>query len=104
MIDVPLVDRFTVLLCVCFRCKLFSRTLLQDFPLLIRHLARTNCLFAEVHPLHDVAKTCGSCMELESGSKTVTSVEIFHQRMIEYCSENDIVIFLYYYLDYYRFV
>ncbi|CAB4021386.1 spatacsin-like isoform X2, partial [Paramuricea clavata] len=82
------------------RNGLFSSNLLQDFPRLLRHLCRTDTLFMKIHPLHEVAKTCGPSQE--PGPEAVHSTKTFHQKLIKYCSENNFMNLLYYYLDFYR--
>lgn len=84
----------------CFRNGLFSTRLLQDFPLLLRHLCLTDTLFASVHPLQKMTQTCDH--NFEPG--TVRSTKTFHQKMIQHCSANGFMNFLYYYLDFYRYV
>ncbi|XP_028406945.1 spatacsin-like [Dendronephthya gigantea] len=84
------------------RNGLFSSTLLQDFPLLLRHLCRADTLFSKVHPLHDVTRTCGPSQGQEPGSEAVCSPQAFHKKMVKYCSDNDFTNLLYCYLDFYR--
>ena len=84
--------------------------LLQDFPLLLRHLCRTGKLFNNVHPLEEISKKDPQNLlkklreseTLVHRDKSITSMKLFHGEMIEYCSTYQYMGLLYYYLDFYR--
>ena len=91
---------------------MFTASQLSDFPLLLRHLCRTQTLFRETHPFESLNiqlpdDEIQPDSDLVAGKrddarKSVISVADFHVSFIEYCVMHKLVNLLYHYMDFYR--
>ena len=85
------------------RNGLYSKKLLTNFSLLLRHLCRTRRLFTKRHPLDEIARSDGKKLAKNlQQQETIYSATLFHEEMIEHCSRHDFMNLLYFYLDFYR--